>query len=135
MQPNLNFLGDNFNESLPYKKALLLLHTVVLSYNSLEDSEKAILEHLAEKENVSNELLWALDFVNEDLYSAFQRMIDYFSENLAQAPRKSKLEILSITWKSVQSKGAISEVEALALLKTARFFGIESDFVNLIRKS
>lgn len=121
-------------ESIAFKKALLLLHTVIFSYNSLDEIESVMLEEIAKAHGVESELEWAISFVNQDLFTAFKRMTEYFGTELNGASKKQLLELLMITWKNVQSKGAVSEVEALAFLKTARQLGVESDFVNQIRK-
>jgi uncharacterized tellurite resistance protein B-like protein len=124
----------NMTETIAFKKALLLLHTVIFSYNSLDEIESVMLEEIAKKNGIENELSWAISFVNQDLFTAFKRMTEYLSTELQGASKKNLIELLMITWQNVQSKGAVSEVESLAFLKTARFLGVETEFVNQIRK-
>ena len=116
------------------KKAFLLLKSLILSFHGLTDDEKAMLEETASNIDGQEELKWVLDFINEDIYTAFERARVFFNTTIATYDNSKKLEYLQVAWDANSSKGHITEMEATAMLKLARDWGVQRDLLTLVRK-
>ena len=93
-----------------------------------------MLEHSATELDAKEELKWAMDFVNEDVYTAYDRTRDYLKIALQNEDPKNKVSYLFDVWSATNTKGYITEMEALAMIKLARDWDVESDFIKLVRK-
>ena len=116
------------------KKAFLLLKSLILSFHGLTDEEKAMLEETAAKLDGQQELHWVLDFINEDIYTAFDRARAFFKNTIATYDNSKKLSYLQVAWDANSSKGHITEMEATAMLKLAKDWGVQRDLLTLVRK-
>jgi len=116
------------------KKAFLLLKSLILSFHGLTDEEKAMLEHTASEITGQEELDWVLHFINEDVYTAFERARAYFNSTIATYENSKKLSYLQMAWEANSSKGHITEMEATAMLKLAKDWGVQRDLLALVRK-
>ena len=116
-----------------HKKALLLLKAIIFLYHDFTDDEKKLLEETAISFDASEELQWAMDFVNEDIYTAYERTRDYLKKALQNEQDSQKVSYLYDVWLATNQKGYITEMEALAMIKLARDWGVESDFIKTVR--
>lgn len=115
------------------KKAFILLKAVILYYHGLDDDERIILEETAETHSAQQELAWALEFIQYDYLSAFDRAREYLSRVIAKLPSDRKIDYLHEIWKDNNRKGFITEMEATAMLNLARDWNIQRDFISRIR--
>lgn len=115
------------------KKAFLLLKLIIFNYHGLDNDEKKILSETAEKINGADELEWAYSLLGDDFYGNLDKARDFFNETIATYPKDTKLSYLRMVWDSTKSKGFISEMEATGMLKIAKDWGVQTEFVTLIR--
>jgi uncharacterized tellurite resistance protein B-like protein len=116
------------------KKAFILLKTVIFNYHGLDEEEKLILHKTAIEMGAQEELIWAYAFVNEDINTFFERARSFFKTTIGSYDHDTKLSYLNMVWEATNSKGYISEMEATAMLKFAKDWGIQKDLLLLIRK-
>jgi hypothetical protein len=116
------------------KKSLLLLKLVIFNYHGLDEEEKAILADTAAKLDAADELKWAYEFSDKDPITAFERAREYFKSSIAQLDTELKLELIRSVWDDTQSKGYVSEMEAMSMLKLAKDWGIQKELMALVRK-
>ena len=116
------------------KKALLLLKLVIFNYHGLDEEEKKILSDTAEKIDAHEELKWAFDFSELDNITSFERAREFFKNTIATYEKDSKLDFIRSVWDDTQSKGYISEIEAMSMLKLAKDWGVQKDLLALVRK-
>ncbi len=120
--------------SIEEKKAFLLLKAVIFYYHGLDEEEENILNDTADKHKAHTEKDWAISFVEEDEVSAFRRARAFFMETIATYGKDKKMEYLEMVWEDNDRKGYITEMEATGMLKLAKDWGIQSDFLNLVRQ-
>lgn len=116
------------------KKAYLLLKSIIFHYHGLDEDEQEILDEAARNLNAQEELDWAIKYISEDYYNAFERCRDYLGKVMMTLDKKTRISYLSMVWDANNKKGYISEMEATAMLKLAKDWGIEKDLIELIRK-
>ncbi|MFN6946413.1 MAG: hypothetical protein ACK4ND_15805 [Cytophagaceae bacterium] len=116
------------------KKAFLLLKAIIFSYHGLDEDEKRILDETAEKLSAFQELEWALNFLNEDVLTAFDRGRAYFNTTIATYDNETKLSYLNMVWDATKLKGYITEMEAMAMLKLAKDWGVQKELLGMVRK-
>lgn len=117
-----------------HKKALLLLKAIIFLYHDFTEEEIRLLQVTADDFDAQEELKWAMDFVNEDVYTAYDRTRDYLKKALQNEASQKKVSYLYDVWLATNLKGHITEMEALAMIKLARDWNVESDFIKLVRK-
>lgn len=120
--------------STEQKKAFLLLKFVIFSYHGLDEEEIKLLQDTAEKLDATEELKWVEKFVNEDPINSFERARKYFTSTIATYETDTRLAYLNTVWEATNQKGYISEMEAMAILKLARDWGVQRELLNLVRK-
>ncbi len=116
------------------KKALLLLKLVIFNYHGLDEEEKNILTETATKLDALEELKWAYDFSEQDNITSFERARAFFKTTIATFEKEIQLEFIRSVWNDTQSKGYISEIEAMSMLKLAKDWGVQKDLLALVRK-
>ena len=116
------------------KKAFVLLKAVILYYHGLDEEERKILEQTAQQYNAQPELDWALQFIQEDYLSAFDRARDFLSNIISPLTSDRKIDYLLEVWKDNNKKGYITEMEATAIINLARDRQIQRDFISVIRQ-
>lgn len=116
------------------KKAFLLLKFVIFNYHGLDANEKNILQNVAQKLNALEELKWAEEFISKDPVNSFDRARQFFAETISTYDMETKLSYLNSAWDSTNKKGFISEIEAMAMLKLAKDWGIQKALLDLVRK-
>lgn len=116
------------------KKILLLLNLIIFNYHGLDESEQLLLKNLAEKLDAEKELEWAYGMLGEDYFSSFESINKWFEEAVKDFDTNKKLSFLQMVWEATVAKGFISEMEATAMLKIARNWGIQKELLSLVRK-
>lgn len=116
------------------KKAFLLLKSVIFHYHGLDEDEQKELDDTAQALDAVAELKWASDFIEEDYYNAFERARNYLKEVMNTLEKDKRLSFLSMVWEANNKKGYISEMEATAMLKLAKDWGVEADLIAIIKK-
>ncbi len=116
------------------KKSLLLLKLVIFNYHGLDEEEKKILSDTAAKLEALDELKWAYDFSEQDNLTSFERAREFFKSTIATYEKDFKLEYIKIVWEDASSKGYVSEIEAMSMLKLAKDWGVQKDLLALVRK-
>jgi hypothetical protein len=116
------------------KKAFLLLKCVIFHYHGLDKDEQRILDETAQALQAQAELDWANQFVAEDYYNAFERARSYLAEAVSDLDKPKRLDYLLKVWNANLQKGYISEMEAMALLKIAKDWGVEEGLIESIKK-
>lgn len=115
------------------KKAFLLLKSMIFHYHGLDEDEVQILERTAKELDATNELIWANAFIAKDYGTAFDRARTYLKDTLGRQKKDKKLSYLDQVWKANYQKGYITEMEATAMLKLAKDWGIESELISMVR--
>ncbi len=116
------------------KKALLLLKLVIFNYHGLDEEEKKILANTAIKLEAVEELKWAYDFSEQDDITSFERAREFFKSTISNYDKDSRFEFIRIVWEDTSSKGYVSEIEAMSMLKLAKDWGVQKDLLALVRK-
>ncbi|HLF33060.1 MAG TPA: hypothetical protein VI583_02410 [Cyclobacteriaceae bacterium] len=116
------------------KQAFLLLKSIIFHYHGLDEDEQKILDETAKKLDAYEELKWANQFIAQDYITAFERAREYLNESIGKYDRESRLHYLDLVWKANNRKGYITEMEATAMLKLAKDWGVEKDLIELVRK-
>src|ERR1700749_78316 len=106
--------------NIEQKRALLLLKLVIFNYHGLDEEEKKILVDTATKLEALEELKWAYDFSEKDNLTSFERAREYFKTTIASYDKDTKLEYIRLVWQDTSSKGYVSEIEAMSMLKLAK---------------
>lgn len=115
------------------KKAFLLLKSVIFHYHGLDEDEQQLLDDTAASMGAQDELAWATEFIAEDYYSAFDRARTYLSGIMNGHTKEKRLEYLLQVWDANNKKGYISEMEAMAMLKLAKDWGVEAALIQKVR--
>lgn len=116
------------------KKVYLLLKAVIFHYHGLDEIEKRDLETVAREMNGPEELTWALNYIEEDYLTAFDRARNYLNNIIGDYPKDKRVELISMVWQSNNLKGYVTEMEATAMLKLARDWNVEKELVELVLK-
>ena len=116
------------------KKAFLLLKMVIFNYHGLDKDERRILQETAENIGALEELKWAYDLIGDDYYATHDKVKDFFNSTLATFDKETKVSYLNMVWGSNIKKGYISEMEATAMLKLAKEWGVQKELLELVRK-
>ena len=116
------------------KKALLLLNSVIFNYHGFDAEEQKVLDKIAIEIDSKEELDWVNNFVQEDIMTLFERARDFFRTTIALYDKETKIGYLSKVWEATNTKGYITEMEAMAILKLAKDWGVQKDFLAMVRK-
>lgn len=116
------------------KKAYLLLKLIIFCYHGLDEQEIRILKETAERLDAHDELKWAEEFINEDPATSFERAREFLSKTVALYDKDLKVSYLNSVWEATNQKGFLTEMEAMAILKLAKDWGVQKDLLSLVRK-
>ncbi len=116
------------------KKALLLLKLVIFNYHGLDEEEKKILSETAAKMGAQEELKWAYEFSEQDPITSFERAREFFKTTIAVYEKDARMEFIRNVWEDTSTKGYVSEIEAMSMLKLAKDWGIQKELLTLVRK-
>ena len=114
------------------KRVRLLLKAVIYHYHGLDELEKNDLIATAKTLDAQPEYDWAMDFVSLDYITAFDRARSYLNEIITDYPKEKRKELINMVWESNNLKGYVTEMEANAMLKLAKDWKVEDQFVQLI---
>jgi hypothetical protein len=117
-----------------HKKALLLLKAIIFLYHDFTEEELRLLKETASSIKAEDELEWAMGFIQEDIYTAYERTRDFLKKELHEEEDDKKIDYLFDVWLATNQKGYITEMEALAMIKLARDWGVETEFIKKVRK-
>ena len=115
------------------KKAFMLLLSTIFHYHGFDEEEKMLLEQKAEELGAHAEMEWANEFIAEDYFTAFDRARDYLNEIIPKMDTDKRLDFLSRVWNSNLSKGFITEMEAMAMIKLAKDWNIEDELFDSVK--
>lgn len=116
------------------KKVYLLLKAVIFHYHGLDQEEKEDLEATGRKLDAEEELKWAMEFIEKDYITSFDRARTYLNDIIGDYPKEKRVELINMVWESNNLKGYVTEMEATAMLKLARDWKVEKEFVDLVLK-
>lgn len=115
------------------KKAFMLLLSTIFHYHGFDEEEEALLDQKAEELGAHAEMEWANEFIAEDYFTAFDRARDYLNEIIPKMDTDKRLDFLSRVWNSNLSKGFITEMEAMAMIKLAKDWNIEDELFDSVK--
>ena len=116
------------------KRVYLLLKAVIFHYHGLDQEEKEDLENTAKKLDGSEELLWAIDFIEKDQLTSFERARAFLNDIIGDYTKEKRIELINMVWESNNLKGYVTEMEATAMLKLARDWKVERELIDLVLK-
>lgn len=116
------------------KKVYMLVKAVIFHYHGLDEIEKLDLENTSQRLDAAVAFEWALDFISKDYLSAFDRARSYLNEIIGDYPKDKRTELINMVWEANNLKGFITEMEATAMLKLAKDWGVERELTSLVLK-
>jgi hypothetical protein len=116
------------------KRVIMLLKAVIYYYHGLDEMEKTDLEETAIRLNAKAELKWALEFVDKDYLTSFDRARVYLNEIIRDYVKDKRVEFINMVWQSNNLKGYVTEMEATAMLKLAKDWNVERELIEMVLK-
>ncbi len=116
------------------KRVYLLLKAVIFYYHGLDPEEKEELEVVSKKLEAPEELKWAVDFIEKDQITSFERARSFLNDIIGDYTKEKRVDLIQMVWESNNLKGYVTEMEATAMLKLAKDWKVEKEFVELILK-
>jgi uncharacterized tellurite resistance protein B-like protein len=114
------------------KKVQMLLKAVIFHYHGLDEAEKQDLEDTSKKLDAQQAFEWALEFIQQDYITAFDRARIYLNEIIGDYPKNKRIELINMVWEANNLKGFITEMEATAMLKLAKDWGVENELIAMV---
>ena len=111
----------------------MLLESVIFHYHGLDEDEEKILSRTSKELDAEGELIWANDFIASDYMTAFERARDYLKKTFSVIDESQRLLYIDLTWKANNEKGYITEMEATAMLKLAKDWGVDRKLIEVVR--
>ncbi len=121
-------------KSAEEKKVYMLLKSVIFHYHGLDEDEKVDLDKTSEELDAREEYKWALDFIQEDYITAFDRARDYLNSIIGDYPKNKRIELIHMVWQANNLKGYVTEMEATAMLKLAKDWNVQKEMIELVLK-
>ena len=118
--------------TLEEKRVYLLLKSVIFHYHGLDHLEKVDLEESAKRMDGLEELKWAMDFIEKDQITAFDRARAFLNDIIGDYTKEKRVELVNMVWDSNNLKGYVTEMEATAMLRLARDWKVETEFIQLV---
>ena len=112
----------------------MLLKAVIFHYHGLDEIERLDLDNTARRLDAGNAFQWALDFIAKDYITAFDRARVYLNEIIGDYTKAKRTELINMVWEANNLKGFVTEMEATAMLKLAKDWGVEKELTNLVLK-
>ncbi|MBL7847570.1 MAG: hypothetical protein JNL40_08895 [Cyclobacteriaceae bacterium] len=116
------------------KRVYLLLKAVIFHYHGLDEQEKLDLEAATKRLEASEEFKWAMEFIDKDQVTAFDRARAFLNDIIGDYPRNKRIELINMVWESNNLKGYVTEMEATAMIRLARDWNVEKELVDLVLK-
>ncbi len=114
------------------KKVYMLLKAVIFHYHGLDEAEKQDLENTSVTLDAKKALEWAMDFISTDYITAFDRARAYLNNLIGDYEKPKRIELINMVWQSNNLKGYVTEMEATAMLKLAKDWGVEKELIQLV---
>lgn len=114
------------------KKTLLLVMSLVLHLHDLDEDEQRILAIKAEQYQGAAELDWINEFIAENPATAIERGREFVTSLKDNCPKDFRILCIRETLSAVQEKGYLSESEAVAILKFARDWRVETELKAMV---
>ena len=80
------------------------------------------------------ELEWVNEFISNDYLNAFENAREYLRVEFPKLNKEKRIKYMEDVWQANLSKGSITEMEARAMIKLARDWGIDQDLLAFARK-
>jgi uncharacterized tellurite resistance protein B-like protein len=116
------------------KRTYLLLKAVIYHYHGLDEVEKLDLEAAAKRLEAGEELKWAIDFIEKDQVTCFDRARNFLNDIIRDYTREKRVGLIEMVWESNNLKGYVTEMEATALIRLARDWNVEEALVGMVLK-
>ena len=116
------------------KRVYLLLKAVIFHYHGLDQREQVDLEEAAKRLEADSELTWAIEFIEKDQVTSFERARAFLNDIIRDYTREKRIELIHMVWESNNVKGYVTEMEATALIRLARDWNVEQPLVDLVLK-
>jgi hypothetical protein len=116
------------------KRVYMLLKAVIFYYHGLDEPEKRDLDEASRRLEAEDELAWALEFIAKDYVTAFERTRSYLHDIIGDYERSKRVELINMVWESNNLKGYVTEMEATAMLRLAKDWKVEAEFIELVMK-
>lgn len=114
------------------KRVYLLLKAVIFHYHGLDEQEKVDLDAAAGRLDAREELAWAIEFIEKDQVTSFERARAFLNDIIGDYPRNKRVELIHMVWESNNLKGYVTEMEATAMIRLARDWNVENELVDLV---
>lgn len=114
------------------KKVYMLLKSVIFYYHGLDDLEKLDLDKTSEELGAADEYKWAIDYIAQDYVTAFERARAYLNNIIGDYPKEKRVELINMVWRANNLKGYVTEMEATAMLKLAKDWNVQKEFIQLV---
>jgi uncharacterized tellurite resistance protein B-like protein len=116
------------------KRVYLLLKAVIFHFHGLDEQEQQDLEAASKRLEADEELKWAIEFIEKDQVTCFDRARVFLNDIIRDYTREKRVELINMVWDSNNLKGYVTEMEATALIRLARDWNVEQDLVDLVLK-
>ena len=116
------------------KRVYLLLKAVIFHYHGLDEQEKEDLEATTKRLQAEEELKWAIEFIEKDQVTSFDRARAFLNDIIRDYTREKRVELIQMVWDSNNLKGYVTEMEATAMIRLARDWNVEQALVDLVLK-
>lgn len=116
------------------KRVYLLLKAVIFHYHGLDREEIEDLDKAAKRLEAPEELKWAMEFIEKDQLTAFERARAFLNDIIGDYTKEKRIELVNMVWESNNLKGYVTEMEATAMMKLARDWKVEKEFIDLVLK-
>ena len=114
------------------KKVYMLLKSVIFFYHGLDEMEKKELDKTSDELKAENEYKWAIEYIAQDYVTAFDRARDYLNNIIGDYPKDKRINLINMVWKANNLKGYVTEMEATAMLKLAKDWNVQREFIQLV---
>jgi hypothetical protein len=114
------------------KKVYMLLKSVIFYYHGLDELEKQDLDKTSDELNARQEYKWAIDYISQDFVTAFDRAREYLNNIIGDYPKDKRINLINMVWKANNLKGYVTEMEATAMLRLAKDWNVQKEFIQLV---
>ena len=116
------------------KRVYLLLKAVIFHYHGLDQEEREDLEATAARLGGKEELQWAMEFIEKDHLTSFERARAFLNDIIGDYTKEKRTELINMVWEANNLKGYVTEMEATAMLKLAKDWKVEKELIDLVLK-
>jgi hypothetical protein len=111
-----------------------LLKLVVFYYPRPDEEEMDQLRDKASAWKADEDRRWAIDFVDQEPATAFQRTGEFISGLFTGKSQLEREAFLEDIWSVDIARGYVTEMQAMALLKMAQAWGLQDKLLKLLGK-